>query len=325
MLSETPHNDSQRYRRLVVISNRLPITLTKEYDAEIKLIPASGGLVNALLPILRERRGLWVGWPGIPSEVGLENLLIVANEELGFELKPVSLTTKDYHYYYLGFSNEVLWPLLHNFPTRCNFEPIYWKAYQSVNRKFAETIAKSAKSGDYIWVHDYHLLMVAEELRRIGISQKIGLFMHTPFPPRDTFTILPWNLQIVRSLLQYDTIGFQSLRDRNNFIDYVRAALKGLHFNARKRISIITTERHAVKAGVYPISIDYEEFVNEAADEKVTNHVNLLKQACRDRKIILGIERLDYSKGIPERLKAFQNALGRFSAVSYTHLTLPTN
>jgi trehalose 6-phosphate synthase len=313
---------------LAIVSNRLPVILTEEDSGEWKVTPGAGGLVTALYPILRKNRGLWIGWPGVTTDGNLDELLAATSSELGFELKSLQLTSKEFKDYYLGFSNEILWPLLHGFPSRCNFDPSYWATYQSVNRKFARIVAANTTTDDFVWVQDYHLILVAEALRKTGIERGIGFFLHTPFPSLDTCIRLPWHSQILRGLLQYDLVGFQTIRDRNNFLHCVKTLLKGLNFDARKRTSTVTIEGREVEVGVFPISIDYNEFASEAADEKVTKHVNLLKQALSNRKVILGVERLDYSKGIPERLKAFRNALSRFpdliGNVTYIQIVVPS-
>jgi trehalose 6-phosphate synthase len=328
MVQSTNQTNNRNASRLVIVSNRLPIVLTSEDNVKWKLSPGSGGLVTALTPILSEKQGLWIGWPGTSAKVKLNELMTRASDDLGYILKPVQLSTEELNQYYLGFSNEILWPLLHDLQSRCNFDPAYWAMYQKVNRKFAEVVAENTKTSDYVWVHDYHLTLVAKELHNMGIKRDIGFFMHTPFPSLDICIKLPWHLQILRSILQYDLIGFQTVRDRNNFLHCVIALLKDLHCDARKRISTIMIEDRRVKVGVFPISIDFNEFVNKAADEKVTKHFNLLNQALHNRKVILGVERLDYSKGIPERLRAFRNALERFSElignVTFIQIVVPS-
>jgi trehalose 6-phosphate synthase len=173
-------------------------------------------------------------------------------------------------------------------------------------------IAENARENDYIWVHDYHLMLVAKELRAIGVECNVGFFLHTPFPPRDIFVVLPWRSQILEALSEYDLLGFQTMRDRNNFIYYVEGLVKGLHVDARRQVCSITVSQRESRVGAFPIGIDFKEFARQGASETVSERAEQLHKAIADRQIILGVDRLDYSKGIPERLRAFENALERF-------------
>lgn len=298
--------------RIVVVSNRLPITFQKDDTGEWQIISSSGGLVTALAPVVRERQGLWIGWPGTLQEAETADLLTRVSPEVGYTLKPVALTPEEVNGYYLGFSNEILWPLFHDLQSRCNFDPAYWNAYQTVNRKFARVIAENATANDYIWVQDYHLMLAAKEVRHFAADCRIGFFLHTPFPPLDIYIKLPWRMQILRGLLEYDLLGFQTIRDRNNFLHCVSALTKGLRFDARRQISRIKMLDRAVRVGVFPISIDYQEFAQNAMSETVMDRTTQLRKAMSDCQIILGVDRLDYSKGIPQKLKAFKTALELF-------------
>ena len=314
--------------RLIIVSNRLPIAITKNEAGEWQVKPSSGGLITALSPVVRERQGLWVGWSGSLEETELYELLAKESEEAGYTLKPVTLTKEEVEQYYVGFSNEILWPLFHDLQSRCNFDPAYWKVYEVVNRKFAQVVAKSTVSSDYIWVHDYHLMLLAKELRNIVPDRRIGFFLHTPFPPLDIYLKLPWRIQILRGLLEYDLIGFQTIRDRNNFLNCVGALIRGLRFDARRQISRIKMPDRSVRVGVFPIGIDFEEFAREANDKMVVERAEQLGKAMRGCQIILGVDRLDYSKGIPQRLKAFRIALELFQdmrgKVALVQLVVPS-
>jgi trehalose 6-phosphate synthase/phosphatase len=308
---ETPR---KRYRvgRTVVVSNRLPVVLSKNGNGEVQVEPSSGGLVTALGPVFRRRRGLWIGWPGTHGEVSLDGQLVAAGERFGCVFKPVRLSEDEVKHYYLGFSNEVLWPLFHGLLSYCKLEPAYWTSYRAVNRKFARAIAENSSQYDCIWVHDYHLLLAAEELRRIGSIQPLGFFLHTPFPPLDVFNWLPWSTDILKALLEYDLIGFQTVQDRDNFVLCAEATVRGLHINNGGRVSVVTSGEHRTVAGVFPIGIDFDEFSGAAAQQSVGDIVEQLRRANEGRQIILGLDRLDYSKGIPSRLQAFWRALERF-------------
>jgi len=320
--------NNQDFDRLVIVSNRLPITLTEGDGGEWRVHPSSGGLVTALNPVLRERQGLWIGWTGTFEEIELDGLMRTFKQNTGYALQPVILSREDVDQYYLGFSNQILWPLFHDFQSRCNFDPDYWATYKEVNRKFTQVVADNTTPNDYIWVQDYQLMLVAKELRGMRGKENIGFFLHTPFPPLDICIKLPWHSQVLKALLEYDLIGFQTIRDRNNFLQCLSSLIKGLHFDARKQISTILFADREVMAGVFPISIDFNEFAKEAEDGTVTKRVKQLRQAVPNRQIILGVDRLDYSKGIPERLKAFQNALERFNdligKVTFIQIVVPS-
>ncbi|MBW2558273.1 MAG: trehalose-6-phosphate synthase [Deltaproteobacteria bacterium] len=298
-------------KSVVVVSNRLPITIEKMEEEQWVNHSSSGGLVTAMGPVLRNRGGKWIGWLGVqemPDDTSLNNLLSRSAEELGYALIPVNITGEEIEKYYHGFSNEILWPLFHDLLSNCNFDPQYANAYRKVNRKFAQAIAKGTHEKDYIWVHDYLLSLVARELRKIGAQRQTGFFLHTPFPPLDIFMKLPWRFEILEAALEYDLLGFQTERDTKNFLGCVRYLLK-LKATGRKNIKTIVTKKGEVHIGTFPISIDFKEFAKSAAAEDVTQEVKIIRQNHENRHLILGVDRLDYTKGIPHRLRAFAEAL----------------
>jgi trehalose 6-phosphate synthase/phosphatase len=305
-------NNKPAIDRLVIVSNRLPIAPTRGDMGQWQVQPSPGGLVTALSPILSKRGGLWIGWPGMLEKVDLDELLTAGSRDFGYILEPVLLTNEEINQYYFGFSNEIIWPLFHDLQTRCNFDPAYWKTYQAVNHKFAQVVAENARMEDYIWVHDYQLMLVAKELRSMGVENNIGFFLHTPFPPLDMYIKLPWRMQILSALLEYDVVGFQTRRDRNNFVYCIETMLKGLHVDARKQVSTIMTPKREIRIGSFPISIDFKDFARRAASADVTQAARQLREAIPNQQIALSVDRLDYSKGIPEKLHAFRNALERF-------------
>src|SRR5262245_50588975 len=172
-------SESTHRGRLVVVSNRLPVSMRRDDGGKWRSEPASGGLVTALAPVLRDRGGVWVGWNGAAGDGDeLAAALDAAGKDAGYTLRSVALTADEVHNFYLGFSNEVVWPLFHDLQSLCNFEPAYWRTYCEVNRRFAEVVARNAEPGDFIWVHDYHLMNVAGELRRAGVRSRVGFFLH---------------------------------------------------------------------------------------------------------------------------------------------------
>ena len=300
--------------RLIIVSNRLPVVLNKEKNGRWTAVPGSGGLVTALAPVLRNRGGLWIGWPGT---VGISNqkvrkVLEGATGDSGFSLRAVTLTAEERDKYYFGFANEIVWPLFHDFVSRCNFDPSYWYSYQKVNKKFAKTIKRNLAGGDYVWVHDYHLMNVAGSLRELGVEDHIGFFLHIPFPPLDIFLKLPWRFRILEALLSYDLIGFQTVRDRSNFVRCVRALIRNVAVQGRGSVLNMAFRNRQVRVGAFPISIDFREFASLAASKEVADGAWYIHENLPERHIILGIDRLDYTKGIPERLEAFRTALIRY-------------
>ncbi len=300
--------------RLVIVSNRLPVVLERGEQGKWSLRSGSGGLVTALAPVLRNRGGVWIGWPGTVQgdDVALDELLAEATRDSGYTLKPVVLTDEERVKYYRGFANEIIWPLFHDLQSHCNFDPDYWFTYQKVNRRFAHVIAETCASDDFIWVHDYHLMSVAKELRSLGVESRCGFFLHIPFPPLDIFLKLPWRFQVLSDLLEYDLIGFQTLRDRRNFIQCIRALAKDLPVVSRGQIATVRGGRREVRLGAFPISIDSGEFTRLAASQEVADRAWYIHEDLPQRKIILGVDRLDYTKGIPQKLEAYRTALRKF-------------
>lgn len=302
--------------RLVIVSNRLPIVLEKIDDQNWNVTPGAGGLVTAMAPVLKNRGGIWIGWPGAASEnvkdFDIDRLLANERKNIGFKLKSVILTAEERKNFYKGFANEIIWPLFHDFIAHCKFNPQYWKAYQAVNRKFADIILKNIRENDFIWVHDYHLIDVARQLRQHKIANQIGFFLHIPFPPPDVFVRLPWREHILNALLDYDLIGFQTLRDRRNFQQCLRSFISGVRFSGKGQVTKMNLNQREIRVAAFPISIDFHEFAKSAGTKEVSEKAWYIHEDLSDRIIILGIDRLDYTKGIPERLKAFRNALKRY-------------
>lgn len=300
--------------KLVVVSNRLPARLTRAEAGGWDVAPSSGGLVTAMTPILNRRGGLWIGWPGV-DEVQEEELAVPLShlaERTGYHLHPVPLTPEEKEGYYFGFSNEVLWPLFHDLQSRANFEAAYWQAYQEVNRKFAGTVARLTEPDDIIWIHDYHLMMVAGALREQGVTSRLEFFLHTPFPSPDIFANLPWRAEILRGLLDYDATGFQTERDRDNYLQCVRQFIPEADIAESGRVRAVRTPEREAHVGAFPISIDYDHFAALAASADVTAEMQRLQARYAGQHLVLGVDRLDYTKGIPHRLHAFAAALEKY-------------
>jgi trehalose 6-phosphate synthase/phosphatase len=278
--------------RLVVVSNRLPFAFRRGAGGRWRAEPGSGGLVTALLPVLRDRGGIWIGWPGAKAPARS-----LATADAGYRLVGVPLAPSEVREFYLGFSNEVIWPLFHDLPSLCNFDPAYWRTYGEVNRKYAKAVHRRARPGDFVWVHDYHLMNLAAELRALGTRLRLAFFLHIPFPAPDVYMKLPWRAPLLDALLEYDLVGFQTARDRRNFLACTRA---------------LGRDVRPERTGHFPISIDYNAFMRRAAAADVAAKARELHRLLPKRKLVLGIDRLDYTKGIALRLRAFQDLLVRY-------------
>src|SRR5216117_1510853 len=303
-----------RMNRLIVVSNRLPFALDSTGEDLWTVTPAVGGLVSAIEPVLRERGGTWIGWPGIAGKIPQEPLT-KATRNAGYQVVPVALSEIERDEFYYGYSNEVIWPLFHDLQNFCNFEPAYWQAYKQVNVRYAEAIARSAQPDDFIWVHDYHLMYVAKALREQSVGRKLSaltFFLHIPFPPYDIFAKLPQQQRLLRALLQFDLLGFQTRRDLRNFLQCVRRVLPDAGVFPSSGLQRIRFGGRAIRAGRFPIGIDFESFEKCAVSEEVARRARELRAAFPGCQLMLGVDRLDYSKGIPERLRAFRDALDRY-------------
>jgi trehalose 6-phosphate synthase/phosphatase len=231
---------------------------------------------------------------------------------VGFKLKPVVLGKEAVENFYQGFSNEIIWPLFHDLQSLCNFEPPYWRNFKEVNRTYAEVVMAESGAEDFVWIHDYHLMNVAAEMRALGYRGKTAFFLHIPFPSPDIFCNLPWRLTLLHALLQHDLIGFQTPRDRRNFIQCLRWLVGGVAVRGKGHVVSVSTGSRTVRVGNFPISIDYDAFLRQAATPEVAERAAQLHQLLPKRKLILGVDRLDYTKGITHRLQAFRSALERY-------------
>lgn len=300
-------------RRLIVVSNRLPVVVEKNAENKYEVKHAAGGLVTAMSPVLKTNGGVWIGWAGNFSEenVKVDEILSKAHECSAYKCRTVDIGLNDYELYYKGFSNEVLWPLFHNVSTYCNYSADYYKAFERVNQKFADTIADEVDENDFIWIHDYHLINSAKELRKKGLKNTIAFFLHIPFPPAETFSRIPWRLEIIEAMLSYTVLGFQTELDKKNFLETVSLLVKGVDIYEKNPVSKVVSEIGTTNVAAFPISIDYDEFNDLAKSEEVSKMTNDMKKGYDGQKIMLGIDRLDYSKGIPQRLKAYRALLER--------------
>ncbi len=318
---------SERNRHIVVVSNRLPVVLSRGEDGW-NIEPGTGGLVTALAPVLRDRGGTWIGWPGNAGGGDVTEALDSLAGQVGYSLVPVTLSAEEVQQHYRGFSNEIIWPLFHDLQSHCNFDPSYWTTYKEVNRRFAEVIMRTAGSDAFVWLHDYHLMLTAKYLRQMGFKGKIGFFLHIPFPSLDMFLRLPWRAEVLSALTDCDLIGFQTMRDRRNFVHCIRAILGGASYCGRGQVCGLTMEHREFRIGAFPISIDFQYFADRAESEAVAECAWQIHANLPDRQLVLGVDRLDYSKGIPHRIDAFGRLLERHpewqNRVSLVQIVVPS-
>jgi trehalose 6-phosphate synthase len=285
--------------RFVVVASRLPVDRTESPDGEVEWRPSPGGLVSALEPVMREAGGVWIGWSGdtgpAPGAFQVDGLHLVG----------MGLSADQFRDYYEGFCNATLWPLYHDVITPPQFHRRWWDAYVTVNRSFAEAAVDQAAPGATIWVHDYQLQLVPQMVREQRDDVRIGFFNHIPFPGYEIFAQLPWRRQVITGLLGADLVGFQRRADTTNFLRACRRAA-GL----ATRGSAIRVGDREVRAAAFPISIDAEALEQIARRESVRKRAAEIRLALGEpRTVLLGIDRLDYIKGIPVRLRAYGELL----------------
>ncbi|HUP24451.1 MAG TPA: trehalose-6-phosphate synthase [Thermoanaerobaculia bacterium] len=288
-------------RDLVIVSNRLPVHRV-ERDGKASWEISPGGLVSALTPVLAERDCTWIGWSGdageAPEPFGLERIHNV----------PVALSKDDIENYYEGFSNRTLWPLYHDAVRPPQYHRHWWRPYVEVNRRFAAAAAAHAKRGGTVWVHDYHLQLVPRMLRASRPDLRIGYFLHIPFPPAELFAQLPWRGPLLDGLLGADVVGFQTRGGARNF-----AALARRHAGASASgHRLLAADGHTTLVKAFPVSIDVDHWEALARRPDLQERARQLRERIGSpRRLLLGVDRLDYTKGIDIRLRAFGELLAR--------------
>ena len=302
----------QKTSRLIVVSNRLPVVVKKNIKEKYTLNQSSGGLITAMKPVLKKYSGIWIGWAGnyIEENISVKEMLEEETKDKNYKFRSVDISLNEYKLYYKGFSNEVLWPLFHNVASHCKYDLKSYKAYKDVNKIFADKVMDELMDDDFIWIHDYHLIDVAKYLRERNVKNNIAFFLHIPFPPLETFYRMPWRLDIVKALLSYNLIGFHTELDKKNFLEVVHSLLENVIIDKKDlSLSTVIYNNREHKVGVFPISIDYDEFYDQAKSKEVLLMMKNIEESCPQQKIMLGIDRLDYTKGIPEKLRAYRDLL----------------
>lgn len=289
----------------VVVANRLPVDRVTDADGSAHWQRSPGGLVTALAPVMAKADGAWVGWHGAPDEE------VGAFDDGGMHLVPVPLSRADVELYYEGFSNSTLWPLYHDVIVSPEFHRTWWDRYKEINRRFADATAEVADTGATVWVQDYQLQLVPQMLRQSRPDLKIGFFNHIPFPPLEIFAQLPWRRQVLEGLLGADLVGFQRQSDANNFLRCVR---RYIGFTVKAQQVHVQdddgTPRRVSRAEAHPISIDSAHIAELAQDPEIrARAAEIREELGNPDTILLGVDRLDYTKGIRHRIKAFGELL----------------
>jgi trehalose 6-phosphate synthase len=282
---------------VVVISNRVAQAKPDE--------PIAGGLAAALIPMVRDSGAIWVGSSGHTADAAQSKQAFAKIEALGSgALATVDIPAAHYQRFYEGFSNSALWPALHSRPDLIHVTADDYVSYREVNAFMARALLRFNKPDAAFWVQDYHFLTLGAELRRLGIARPVGFFLHTPWADRRTMAAVPHHAEVVREMLAYDLIGFQTVEDRQNFEDYLRAELGLMPVDGT-----IVTEWGWTQLATFPIGIDVDEFAARASRAATRPEVARLRASLRDEKLVLGVDRLDYSKGLVNRVRAFDRLL----------------
>ncbi|WP_432712885.1 bifunctional alpha,alpha-trehalose-phosphate synthase (UDP-forming)/trehalose-phosphatase [Pedobacter sp.] len=284
--------------KTIIVSNRLPVKIT-ETDGKYTLSPSEGGLATGLGSVYKTGGNIWIGWPGI--EVPLERQEEVKAQLATLNLIPVFLTQEEINLYYEGFSNEVLWPVFHYLVTYAHFEQDYWDFYKTVNAKFRDVVEQQLVEGDTVWIHDYQLLLLPCLIRKIQPQVTIGFFQHIPFPSYEIFRLIPWREEILNGMIGADLIGFHTFDDVRHFLS-TTTRLTG----AKSANNVITWNERQIVVESFPMGIDDRKFEQLSNRPKVKAHVANFKKSRNNEAFILSIDRLDYSKGIIQRLQAYE-------------------
>jgi trehalose 6-phosphate synthase/phosphatase len=294
--------------KIVFISNRLPVTV-KSSEGPLEYQKSIGGLATGLKSFHEQSGSLWAGWPGLSGEqLGPgEKESILQTLRDNYQCLPVFLTKDEIDEYYFGFSNKTIWPLFHYFTNKVEYDAETWEAYCAVNRKFFEAVDPCLEPDDTVWVHDYQLMLLPQMIREKYPQARIGFFLHIPFPSYEIFRLLIWREEILRGILGADLVGFHTYDYVRHFLSSARRLLR-LDNNLNR---LIYEDRY-IQADAFPMGIDYERFSREYSGGDFMKEARKLKSSAKGEQVILSIDRLDYTKGIPERLRAFGLLLEKY-------------
>ncbi len=291
-------------RRMLIISNRLPISIARRKGA-LNFNLSTGGLATGLGSFYKSYKSLWVGWPGIITneDEERETIKTMLSSE---KMHPVFLNKNDVEKYYDGFCNKTIWPSFHYFIHYTVYDSLLWEAYKHANNIFCEEVMKIAEHDDIIWVHDYHLMLLPRLIREKMSDATIGFFLHIPFPSFEIFRSLPWRKEILKGLLGSDLIGFHTYDYTRHFLSATNRLL-----GFENRLGQLTAEDRVINVDSFPMGIDFDKFFKSSNEPEIKREINRIRKKIGDRKIIISIDRLDYTKGIPQRLEAFNLFLDR--------------
>lgn len=325
--------------RLVLVSNREPYTVKVGEDAVLQLKKTAGGLVSALDPVLRQNKGLWICWAGTTGvdEVNtdpnappsLNELTEMQHEAMPYDICTVPLTRDEVNHYYYGYANTRIWPLFHYFSDKCDFfQNKDWPSYQSANEKFAQTITDNTSDDDLIWIHDYHLFLVPGLLRDKAPNRQIAFFCHIPFPDRELFRLLPSRQTLLRGMLGSNLIGFHTQDYVDHFLECVEDLLPAEEVRVDWRRNQVEYQGRRVQIGAFPISIDTEAIRKLTDLPEVQEEAHQLRTNFHTPILGLGVDRLDYTKGILERLETIRVLLEKYpqyrKRLTFVQIASPT-
>ncbi len=291
--------------RLLLVSNRLPVTVKADKDG-ISVVRSAGGLATGLRGPHERSGGVWIGWPGDVSRLTPPQRASVEAQLAELRCVPLHLTAAEVSRYYEGYSNRVLWPLCHYLIERIHRQDRDWEAYRRVNERFADLVARQYQPGDTIWVHDYQLMLVPALLRARLPQARIGYFHHIPFPSSEIFRTLPRRVELLRGLLGADLIGFHT----HTYVRHFTSSLMRL-LGLETVVDQVSYEGREVRLGDFPMGIDAQAFENLANEPAVLEDVRMHREQSKGQRLLMGVDRLDYTKGIPQRLQAVQRLLER--------------
>lgn len=309
--------------RLIVVANRLPVSVTRQ-DENLEYKSSPGGLASGLSSLEEPADRLWIGWPGITSEeLNDEQRRQVVEKLAQDHCRTVFLSKQEIDDFYHGFSNKTIWPLFHYFPHLTDYNKRTWAAYQQVNAIFADAVREVARPGDTIWIHDYQLMLLPTLIRRALPEAAIGFFLHIPFPSFELFRLLPWRNEIIQGLLGADLLGFHTYDYVRHFLDSAGRLLGLEHTLADLRV-----DNRVIAVDAFPMGIDYEKYAAGAETPETQREIQEIREKIGPRQIILAVDRLDYTKGIIQRLEAFEQFLTENldykEKVSMIMLTIPS-
>lgn len=293
--------------KLIIVSNRLPISVNKDEEG-LHYTESIGGLTTGLSSFFESGDSLWIGWPGITSDdTDEEERQAIEDHLRQRDYYPLFLSEEEQQNFYYGFCNDTIWPLFHYFHLYTQFNEEYWQSYQRVNTLFADAIGQVADPGDTIWIQDYHFLLLPQMVRDRVPEASIGFFLHIPFPSYELFRLLPWRTELLHGLMGADLNGFHTFSYAQHFLDSVRRIL-----GYDNKLGVIQAEDRLIKADAFPMGIDYRRFADAGELPQVRAEVERLREELVDRQIVFSVDRLDYSKGIPERLVAYDHFLTQY-------------